>query len=260
MREVEDLLVRTPPTRAAGIDWSIPQLVQPADKIAERKTTGETAAETPAASPEEAAVRNSLRVIEKKILEIGEARQRAESRLLIKLEGEATLQVEAWARRREEEELRQRAEEEAVRRREEDVRKLEAHRKQVIRSENELRDFWLEERRLRSEVVRLNQTAHDLFQRRLRAEEDAKLALLAEAQRARDEADKLHEENLNKLHNEEEALRRAITRFSSRRTELEIERQRHEAEARKLEEERTRLSSATAARLAETTRIRRDAE
>jgi hypothetical protein len=259
MREVEDLLVSRTPTYAAGFDRSTPSLEQATEaQVKPQFVEGDD--DVPVASPEEAAVRESLRAVEQKILDIAESRKHAESRLVIKLEAEAAFQVESWARRREEEDWRRRAEVEVANRREGDKNTLAAHRAQVTLSENELRDVWLEERRVRSEMFRLNQTANDLLQRRLRAEEDAKLALLAEAQKARDEADKIHQENLIKLHHEEEAIRRVIARFNSRRTDLEIERQRHEAEAHKLEEERTRLSAATAAHLAETTRLRREAE
>ncbi len=84
--------------------------------------------------------------------------------------------------------------------------------------------------------------------------------MLAEAQRARDEAEEIHLESLARLHSEEEALRRAVTRYSLRRTELEAERQKHETETRKLDEERAQISAAVLARSSETARLRSEAE
>lgn len=275
-RDVEDMFeanitssrpgVEATISRAPEFDWSIPNLVEP-EQSPELSLPEEAVSESassfelpPPDSVEEAEIREFLRTVERRITDIGEERQQAENRLLIKLETEAALQAEAAARRREEEELRRQAYEAAAARREEDDQKLKVQRDQVSRSESELKAIWAEERRLRSEAVRLNQAVQELLQKRARAEDDAKLALLVEAQRARDEAEEIHLESLARLHSEEEALRRAVTRYGLQRTELEAERQRHDAETRKFEEERAALMAASAARLAETNRLRAEAE
>ena len=110
-----------------------------------------------------------------------------------------------------------------------------------------------------SEIVALNHLAHEALLSRVRDEENAKLALLAEAQRSRDEAEEAHIDNLAKLHSEEESLRRAVAKFGLRRTDVEAQRQKHEEESRKIEEERIRLAHVEAARLAERNRLRQEA-
>jgi len=214
----------------------------------------------PAASVEEQRIGDSFKVIEQQMLEFATARQQIESKLLIKLETEAKLQSDISRRRREEEDRRRQAEEEMSRRREEDEQKLRAQRVEVIQTEHELKTAWAEERRLRAEVVRLKQLAHEALLTRFREEETAKLALLSEAQRSRDEAEQLHVDSLAKLHSEEASLRIAVERFGLLRAEVEAERQEHESETRRLEEERNRLVSAQAARIAEQTRMRAEAE
>ncbi len=278
-RDVEDLLVISPEsapesgaTKASDFDWSTPNLLatqMPADGDHSAQTedtqlaiepASEPAYELPAADSEEAEIREFLTMVERRLSEIGQERQQTESRLLIKLEAEAAVQAEAIARRREEEELRRHADEEATVRRQEDYIQLKTQSEQVNKAQSELKNIWSEERRLRSEAVRLNQTVQELLQKRARAEDDAKLALLTEAQRARDEAHEIHLEMLARLHSEEEALRRSVTRFGLRRTELEHERQKHETDTRKFEEEKARLAASASARLAEKSRLRNEAD
>jgi hypothetical protein len=268
VRDVESWLVNRPqrdPTNhsQAEIDWSIPHLVQPVIEEQRSETPvedPEPSYEDPAASMEERQISDSLREVERRMNDVADNRQQVESRLLVKLETEARMQAEATARRREEEELRRQAEDEATRRRQIDNLKLEAQRQEVIQTERELKNSWEEERRLRAEVVRLNQLAHDALLKRLRVEEEAKQALLTEAQRSRNEAEEIHVDSLAKLHSEEEYLRRAVARFSVRRTEVDAQRQNHEAESRKLEEEKRRIAAAEAVRLAERARVRHEAE
>ena len=278
-RDVEDLLINTRDSRresattnASEFDWSTPNLVAPQTAVevdhsvpTEENQTASApvsapAYEPPAADSEEAEIREFLTMVDRRLAEIAQERQQTESRLVIKLEAEAAVQAEAVARRREEDELRRQSDEEASVRRHEDDSKLKAQSEQVNKAESELKNIWAEERRLRSEAVRLNQTVHELLQKRARAEDDAKLALLTEAQRARDEAHEIHLEMLARLHSEEEALRRSVTRFGLRRTELEHERQKHESDTRKFEEEKARLTAAASARLAEKARLRNEAE
>jgi hypothetical protein len=248
---------------ASGIDWSIPHLVEPIAEENEREiddVEAEPVYQDHAASVEERRIDDSVRAVERRMMEIADARQQVENRLLIKLETEAKLQVEVTARRKEEEDLRRQAAEDAAQRRREDEQKLAAQRQEVLRTERELKSTWDAERRLRAEVLRLKQSAHEALLKRVREEEDAKLALLAEAQRSRNEAEEIHVDSLAKLHTEEEYLRRAAARFSLRRTEVEAQRQTHESELRKLEEERSRVAMAVAARLAERKRVREEAE
>jgi hypothetical protein len=274
-RDVEDMLVNTRETgftRVSEFDWSTPNLLAPqkAEEVDHSAPTeekqlandpaGEPAYELPAVDSDEAEIREFLTMVERRLVEIGQERQHTESRLLIKLEAEAAVQAAAIARRREEEELRRHADDEAAVRRLEDDLQLKTQSEQVNKAESELKNIWAEERRLRSEAVRLNQTVQELLQKRARAEDDAKLALLTEAQRARDEAHEIHLEMLARLHSEEEALRRSVTRFGLRRTELEHERQKHETDTRKFEEEKARLAAAASARLAEKARLRNEAE
>jgi hypothetical protein len=275
-REVEEMMVASAPAprrdvgaatpKSPAIDWSTPNLVEPSTATVAGETDEPVFATPPVYelpppdSAEEAEIRESLKSVSRRMGEIAEERQQAESKLFVRLETEAALQAEAFARRREEEELRRQTDEAAALRREEDDSRLRDQREQVTRTENDLRVLWAEERRLRSESVRLNQAIQEHLQKRARAEDDAKLALLGEAQRARDEAEEIHLESLARLHSEEEALRRAVTRFGVRRTELESERQKHDVEASKFEEEKARLAAATAARLAETTRLQSEAE
>jgi len=214
----------------------------------------------PASSAEEQKLIVALRNTQRQMTEVSNARQQLQSRLIVKFEQEAKLQYEAFARRREEEELRLKAEEEASHRRQEDAATLLAQRIEIRSTENELRKTWEAERRLRSEIVRLNQLAHEAVLARVRDEENAKLAFLNEAQRTRDEAEAAHIDNLARLHSEEESLRQAVSRYSLRRSEVEGQRQEHELESRKLEEERLQLANALAVRLAERKRLRSEAE
>jgi hypothetical protein len=268
VRDVESWFVSRPERHSSNhsqpqIDWSIPHLVQPVfdeQGIENPVEEPEPKYEDPAASLEERQIGDSLRQVETRMKDVADIRQQVESRLLVKLETEARMQAEASARRREEEELRRQAEEEATRRRQIDNLKLTAQRQEVIKTERELKNSWEEERRLRAEVVRLNQLAYEALLKRLREEEEAKQSLLAEAQRSRNEAEEIHVDSLAKLHSEEEYLRRAVARFSVRRTEVDAQRQNHEAESRKLEEEKRRVAAAESARLAERTRIRQEAE
>ena len=249
--------------QAPQIDGSIPHLVE---TMAEENESEIVAVESepvyqdPAASVEERRIEDSARAVERRMFEIADVRQQVENRLLIKLETEAKLQAEASVRRKEEEDLRRQADEDAARRRREDDLRIEAQRQEVLRTERELKSTWDEERRLRAEVLRLKQLAHEALLKRLREEEDAKLALLAEVQRSRDEAEEIHVDSLAKLHTEEEYLRRAAARFSLRRTEVEEQRQNHESELRKLEELRSGLALAEAKRLADRKRVREEAE
>ncbi len=268
-RDVESWFQRGPETRSystrsqSEIDWSIPHLVNPVTSEEEVETVveeQEVIYEDPTTSLEERKILDSARVLEQRINEMANARQQIESRLLVKLETEAKLQADASIRRREEEQIRRAADEEAARRRQEDDDRLQSQRQEVIQTERELKNTWEEERRLRAEIVRLKQLAHDAFLNRLREEEEAKLALLAEAQKSRNEAEEIHVDSLAKLHSEEEYLRRAVARFSIRRTEVDAQRQKHETEARKLEEEKMRVAAAETSRLAERTRLRQDAE
>lgn len=219
-----------------------------------------SSAEDPQASVEENRIKDSARTIEQRLNGIAKARQQAENKLLVRLETEAKLQAEAAARRREDEDLRRKADEDTARRRREDDLRANAQRDEVNQTERELKAIWEEERRLRTELLRLNQIAHEALLTRVREEEVAKLALLAEAQRNRDSAEAIHVEHLARLHSEEESLRQAVARFGLRRTEVEFERQKHDLESRKLEEEKNRLAATEAMRREETVRLRQAAE
>lgn len=264
VRDVESWFVQRPESglrqSRSEIDWSSPHFVNPIATTETAIENQEPIYQDPSTSLEERKLLDSVRTLELHIVEVAEVRQQVESRLLVRLEAEAKFQTEATARRREEELIRKQQEEEAAQRREEDDLKLRAYWQEVIHTERELKESWEEERRLRGEVVRLKQLAHEAFLKRLREEEEAKLALLAEAQRSRNEAEEIHVDSLAKLHSEEEYLRRAVARFSVRRTEVDAQRQNHEAEARKLEEEKRRVATAEAARLAERNRLRQEAE
>jgi len=263
VKDVELLLLHGPASRRTGpeIDGSIPHRVDvTGSQVAAETQEQEVVFDDPASSPEEQKLQVALRKTERLMGEVSNVRQQLQSRLIVNLELEAKLQSEAFARRHEEEEQRRKAEEEATRRRQEDATKLQAQRTDIRSTENELSKTWEEERRLRSEIVRLNQLAHEALLERVREEENAKLAFLTEAHRTRDEAEAAHIDNLARLHSEEESLRGAVSRFSSRRTEVEEQRQKHEAESRKLEEERLQLANAEAVRLAERKRLRTEAE
>jgi hypothetical protein len=264
VREVESWFVQRPESSTrqsrSEIDWSSPHFVNP---IATEETAiedQEITYEDPSTSLEERKLLDSVRTLEKHIVDVAEARQQVESSLFVRLEAEAKFQAEATARRREEEQIRKQQDDEATRRREEDDLKLRAYWQEVLHTERELKESWEEERSIRGEVVRLKQLAHEAFLKRLHEEEEAKLALLAEAQRSRNEAEEIHVDSLAKLHSEEEYLRRAVARFSVRRTEVDAQRQHHETEARKLEEEKRRVATAEATRLAERNRVRQEAE
>jgi hypothetical protein len=264
VRDVESWFIQRPESSGrqsrAEFDWSSPHFVNP---IATEETAiedQEITYEDPLSSLEERKLLDAVRSLEKHIVDVADARQQVESRLLVRLEAEAKFQAEATARRREEEQIRRQQDDEAARRREDDDLKLRAYWQEVLHTERELKESWEEERRIRGEVVRLKQLAHEAFLKRLREEEEAKQALLAEAQRSRNEAEEIHVDSLAKLHSEEEYLRRAVARFSVRRTEVDAQRQNHETEARKLEEEKRRVATAEATRLAERNRVRQEAE
>ncbi|MEK6280906.1 MAG: HEAT repeat domain-containing protein [Acidobacteriota bacterium] len=231
---------------------------------------------------EEHAVRETVEQYERQLIESAALRQKAENEARWRAEREAKIRGEAEGRRVEEEEQRKRAEEEAARRRYAELEALASEQTARQEAEAEVHRLAEEETRLRLESSKLRRAADELARQRRQIEtarrEAAESARHAEATRARQEAEKRHQFEVERLQNEEQALHFAVEETNKRRSELESSRHNAESEIaslteernqliaaaedqiRKLAVEREQLFTAESARRAEAERLRREAE
>jgi hypothetical protein len=261
VREVEDLLVESsvaePVSHQVDIDWRVPDLS--ALNIASPvETPLETAYEFN--NDDEDSVRSHIEAIESRVVDVAAALSDTENAVLQRVEHLTRFRTYVAARRQEEEARLVQLEQEAERQRLEDKETLRNKRAEIHEGEKQVALLRTEEGQLKLELHGLRKKHGQLYERRLRLEEEARLAALLEAQHARDEAEVLHLENLAHVHSEEESLRTGVVTLGVRRRELDDERQRHELEVQELEESKVQFAVAAAARNAEVTRRIHDLE
>ena len=214
---------------------------------------------------EERAVRQRLGLIVQQLSEKVAARKESENEVHWRLERESKLLADAAQQRATEEEARKKAEEEAARRRKQEAEAIAAEQSARAKADAELERLANAEVRLRNEVAKLNRAADELEQRRRDAENSrlhaAAAARLAEAQRVRDEADRTHKAEVERLRNSQTMLNTATEKATARRAEVEAARERAEKDAAALAEAQARMAAAEDARLkAETERVKLEAE
>ena len=214
---------------------------------------------------EERAVRQRLGLIVQQLSEKVAARKETENEVHWRLERESKLLADAAKQRALEEEARKKAEEEAARRRKQEADAIAAEQLARAKADAELERLANAEVRLRNEVAKLNREADELEQRRRDAENSrlnaAAAARLAEAQRVRDEADRTHKAEVERLRTAQTMLNTATEKATARRGEVEAARARAEKEAAALAEAQARMAAAEDARLkAETERVKLETE
>lgn len=202
---------------------------------------------------EEHAVRETVELYERQLVESAALRQKAENEAKWRAEREAKIRDEAEARRIEEEAERKRVEEEALARRAEEAEALATEHIGRQEAEAEIHRLAEDEARLRLETGKLRQAAEELaWQRRqleIARKETAEAARHAVAAQARQEAEKRHQTEVERLQKEEQALRFAAEEASLRRTQLEGSRRDTESEIAALTEERSQLIAAAEAQV-----------
>ena len=214
---------------------------------------------------EERAVRQRLGLIVQQLSEKVAARKESENEVHWRLERESKLLADAARQRANEEEARKKAEEEAARRRKQEAEAIAAEQSARAKADAESERLANAEVRLRNEVAKLNRAADELEQRRRDAENSrlnaAAAARLAEAQRVRDEADRTHKAEVERLRTAQTMLNTATEKATARRAEVEAARERAEKEAAALAEAQARMAAAEDARLkAETERVKLESE
>ena len=214
---------------------------------------------------EERAVRQRLGLIMQQLSEKTAARKESENEVHWRLERESKLLADAATQRANEEEARKKAEEEAARRRKQEAEAIAAEQSARAKADAELERLANAEVRLRNEVAKLNRAADELEQRRRDAENSrlkaAAATRLAEAQRVRDEADRTHKSEVERLRTAQTMLNTATEKATARRAEVEAARERAEKEAAALAEAQARMAAAEDARLkAETERVKLETE
>jgi HEAT repeat protein len=251
----EDVAETLPaPTGLAGEaepDTLVPQVLQVETVQPSIVDEAEAATEEEQLLLEEHAVRETVEQYERQLIESAAMRQKAENEAQWRAEREAKIRVEAEARRVDEETRRKQAEAEAARRRSVEAEALALEHDAREQAEAEVHRLAEEEARLRLETGNLRHAAEELARQRRQIEiarrEAAEAARHAEATRARQEAEKIHQTEVERLQNEEQALRFAIEETMKRRSELETSRQKAEAEITSLSEERNQLIAAAEA-------------
>jgi hypothetical protein len=211
---------------------------------------------------QEQAHRETVKQLERRLADAAAVRTELEKESILSVERETSLRAEAASRRREQEELRKRADEEVERRRSQDRKALAAEQAARGRAEAEARRIAEEEARIRLEISNLRKAAEELVWQRVAVEsalrEAAEAARRAEAKSSRDEAERRHNAELTRLHEEEEALRAATEKAALRRAEVENAHSDAKAETERLTKERMQLAAAEAIRHAEATRLRQE--
>jgi hypothetical protein len=197
---------------------------------------------------EEHAVRETVEQYERQLLDSAALRQKAENEAKWRAEREAKIRAEAEARRIAEEAERKQVEEEALARRAAEAEALGAEHVARQQAEAEIHRLAEDEARLRLETGKLRQAAEELaWQRRqleIARKETAEAARHAAAVQARQEAEKRHQTEVERLQKEEQALSFAAEEASMRRAQLESSRRETESEISALTEERNRLMAA----------------
>lgn len=214
---------------------------------------------------EEHAVRERVEQLELQSTEKAAARKEAENELHWRIERETKLLDEGATRRAQEEELRKQVEEESARRRLQETEAVAAEQAARSKAEAEAQRLAEEEVSLRLEATKLTQAAEELSLRRAEMEkarlDAAAAARHAEAKRAREEADKLHKAELERLRKDQAALQAAMEKASLRRAEVESARERADKDAERLSEALARMQAAEeAAATAEAERLKIEAE
>lgn len=213
---------------------------------------------------EEHAVRETVEQLERQLLETAAVRKESENQARWRIERESKLRTDAAGRRREEEELRKQADEEAERRRSEASQAIAIEQTSRAEAEAEAHRLAEDEARMRIEAASLRMAAEELARHRSELEtarrEAAEAARHAEAKRLRDDSEKRHNAELERLRAEEEELRIALEETRLRRAEVEAAQNVAQAEIARLTEERAQLVAAEVARRAEAQRMRSGAE
>ncbi len=208
----------------------------------------ETATEEEQLLLEEHAVRETVDQYERQLVDSAALRQKAENEAKWRAEREAKIRAEAETRRTEEEAERKRVEEEALARRAAEAEALATEHTGRQQAEAEIHRLAEDEARLRLETGKLRQAAEELaWQRRqleIARKETAEAARHAVAVQARQEAEKRHQTEVERLQKEEQALSFAAEEASLRRAQLESSRRETEGEISALTEERNQLIAA----------------
>lgn len=214
---------------------------------------------------EEREVRQRLGLIVQQLSEKIAARQESENEVHWRLERESKLLADAATQRANDEAARKKAEEEAAQRRKQEAEAIAAEQSARAKADAEAERLAKAEVRLRNEVAKLNRAADELDQRRRDAEtarlNAAAATRLAEAQRLRDEADRAHKAEVERLRNAQAMLKAATEKAATRRAEVDAGRERAEKDAVALAEAQARMAEAEDARIkAETERVKLEAE
>lgn len=201
---------------------------------------------------EEHRIREEVEGLGLHLLETAAARKKAEQEVQWRTEREVKLRNEAAAQRSKEERLRKRADGEAERRRVQEQEAVAAELEARIQAESEAQRLVDEEISLRLKTTGLRQTGEELARQRLDKEnarrEAAEAARQAEATSARNAAKSLHDAELDQLHSEEEGLRRTTEEIALHSAEVEIAREKADAESERLVEAQARMRAAEDAR------------
>jgi hypothetical protein len=214
---------------------------------------------------EESSIRQALAQLQSRLLETVALREESEQAIAQSTEREARLRAEAAARRSEDEQIRQQADEQAERRRTLEREALIAEQAACAQAETEAQRLAVEETSLRLKAAELKRTAETLARQREESEtarvEAAETARRTAATRARDEAKSQHDEEINRLRNEEEWLRAKTEEIQRLHAEVEAAREKADAEAERLMEVHARMRAAEEARAkAEVERAQLEAE
>ncbi len=210
---------------------------------------------------EEQAISEKVAQIEQQVIEMTAAFKQLAEDARSRTEREAQLRAEAVARLSEEEDQRKRAEEAAAARRVEERGALRIEQVARAKMEAEAQRVADEETKLRLKAASLRLDAAEVARRRGDLEtvrkEAAEAARQAEAMRERDEARLRHEAELQRLRDEELALRQAKDEVRLQQANLRTARERLTDEIERLKEEH---AAAEAAQRDEAERLRTEAE
>ena len=213
---------------------------------------------------EEKTLRQVVGEIEQRLIVVSDARSQLEKEAHLRREREGKLRAEATARRLADEEARLQFEEQAEERRKQDNEAVEAELLAARLNETEVQRLATEEEHLRFEVIELQRKTEQLTQRRVEAEtkrlRELNAANLASAMRTRNEAEAAYKSELNRLQNEERAMRTALEQVEQKRAETEEARQAEEAGLVQLADERRTLEDAQLRRSEEIRRLQSEAE
>ena len=213
---------------------------------------------------EEKTLRQVIGELEHRLVVVSDARSQLEKEAQLRREREGKLRAEAAARRLADEEARVQFEERAEEQRKQDNEAVESELLAARLNETEANRLATEEEYLRIEVLELRRKTEQLTRKRVEAEtkiqKELDAASLAVVLRARNEAEAAHKSELNRLQNEEQAMRAALAQVALKRAETEAARQDEEAGLVQLADERQKLEDAQLRRSEEVRRLQREAE